>query len=500
MALEVTINENATQIDLTVTPGATGPQGPQGDPGPTGADGTTGPTGPQGIQGIQGDAGADGADGAQGIQGIQGVTGDTGPQGIQGIQGDAGADGSGGAQGIQGIQGDTGPEGPQGVQGIAGVTGSTSYGVLYINENITPQILTADLTYYPWVTGWVVGETNSITQDAGAGTLTVVNAGAYRVHASIAFSGSANESFELAIFNNGIEVVEMQTVRKIGTSGDIGSTSLSGVQDFNIGDVLDLRIKSLSGPGNSATIEQLNFSLSAVSGAQGVQGTQGDTGAAGPTGPQGIQGIQGDAGAQGIQGIQGDTGAAGADGADGSQGIQGVTGDTGPQGIQGIQGEIGATGAATQWRTGTGGPSNGLGVDNDLYLDTATADVYLRSAGTYAVIDNIQGIQGITGDTGAAGADGADAAAAATSGGSVIDLSSIGGNFKDMASANAATTYTTTGAVLGGWAKVLINAATEPTITGGVKLVSPTFQPSTNMYLAAYYNGVNVDYFFIQMF
>jgi hypothetical protein len=55
--------------NISLTPGATGPQGPQGLKGDTGAAGATGATGPQGPQGLKGDTGAAGATGATGPQG-----------------------------------------------------------------------------------------------------------------------------------------------------------------------------------------------------------------------------------------------------------------------------------------------------------------------------------------------------------------------------------------------------------------------------------------------
>jgi hypothetical protein len=67
-----------------------------------------------------------------------------------------------------------------------------------------------------------------------------------------------------------------------------------------------------------------------------------------------------------------------------------------------LKGATGASGAT--WRTGVGVPSNGLGANDDLYLNTANGDVYKRASGTYSVIDNITGPTGATGATGAAGA------------------------------------------------------------------------------------------------
>jgi lysophospholipase L1-like esterase len=73
---------------------------------------------------------------------------------------------------------------------------------------------------------------------------------------------------------------------------------------------------------------------------------------------------------------------------------------TWPAGVsyKGANGTNGAT-----WRTGSGAPSNTLGVDGDLYLDTVTSNVWQRASGTYSIIDNIKGAAGAAGATGPRG-------------------------------------------------------------------------------------------------
>jgi hypothetical protein len=96
-----------------------------------------------------------------------------------------------------------------------------------------------------------------------------------------------------------------------------------------------------------------------------------------------------------IGNIKGADGAPGADGADGAPGADGADG---------------APGSTATWRSGTGVPSNGTGIDGDLYIRTTTGDLYQRASGTYSIIANIQGPAGAdgslgnytTGDTGAA--------------------------------------------------------------------------------------------------
>ena len=128
----------------------------------------------------------------------------------------------------------------------------------------------------------------------------------------------------------------------------------------------------------------------------------------GDPGPQGLQGVAGATGAQGPQGVKGDTGNTGAQGPIGNTG---PTGATGSQGIQGIQGPTGATGSAgtpgEKWFSQSGAPAGGTGIVGDWSLDTATGDIYEKTAtSTWTLRGNIRGPQGIQGATGATGPQG----------------------------------------------------------------------------------------------
>ena len=75
--------------------------------------------------------------------------------------------------------------------------------------------------------------------------------------------------------------------------------------------------------------------------------------------------------------------------------------------VQGPPGDDGAAGTnGTVWRTGSGAPSNGTGVNGDLYFRTSNGDVYERQSGTYTVIGNIKGPTGTAGTDGSDGVDG----------------------------------------------------------------------------------------------
>jgi hypothetical protein len=87
-------------------------------------------------------------------------------------------------------------------------------------------------------------------------------------------------------------------------------------------------------------------------------------GAAGPTGATGSQGPTGNTGPTGPQGPIGNTGPTGA------QGPPGTAGTTGPTGATGVRGSY--------WYTGSGAPPTPISgsIAGDLYLDTATGDVW----------------------------------------------------------------------------------------------------------------------------
>ncbi len=81
--------------------------------------------------------------------------------------------------------------------------------------------------------------------------------------------------------------------------------------------------------------------------------------------------------------------------------IKGATGGTGSNGTNGTNGAPGSV-----WRSGSGAPSNGTGIDGDYYLRTSNGDVYTRASGTYSVTGNIKGADGADGMDGNAGANG----------------------------------------------------------------------------------------------
>jgi hypothetical protein len=79
-------------------------------------------------------------------------------------------------------------------------------------------------------------------------------------------------------------------------------------------------------------------------------------------------------------------------------GSGGGTGPAGPAGPAGPTGPVGPAGTpGSVWYNGAGAPAGGLGVNGDYYLNTTNADVYSKAAGSWSVVDNIQGAAGAAG-------------------------------------------------------------------------------------------------------
>lgn len=203
------------------------------------------------------------------------------------------------------------------------------------------------------------------------------------------------------------------------------------------------------------------LALTMVVGCGGGDGKDGADGAQGSAGPAGVNGKDGADGDDGKDGAPGATGATGADGDDGTNGTNGTNGtdgadggailkgtgapaaslgadgdlyietvtrdvyqkaggawtiitnlsggpagpkgDPGTNGTNGTPGTNGTNGTnGSSVRTGAGAPAAGLGNEGDVYIDSATGDLYAKGAAGWTKTGSLKG---------PAGADGADGGA-----------------------------------------------------------------------------------------
>ncbi len=420
-----TLHDVVEQLALRGPQGLPGPSGPQGEQGPPGEPGPQGAVGPPGDEGLQGQPGPPGPQGIQGPSGPQGDPGTQGPAGPQGAEGPAGADGAPGADGNDGDDGWSPvfavvSDGAHRVLQVTGWTGGTGTPPS-AGQFVGPTGLVDDISdavdfrgpQGPQGEQGLPGDNGPPGVQGAQGPLGP--AGVDGTDGGAGADGDDGWSPVFAIISTGVRRV-LQVTGWTGGTGTLPASGqyvgVAGLVD-EVADAVDIR-----GP----------------QGQQGPRGEQGLPGDIGPPGAEGPQGIQGQQGEPGPQGAQGPTGANGADGATWRSGSGapsnglGLDGDfyfrsdtddvyqkaggayavianlRGTQGAQGPQGNAGLDGAT--WRDGSGAPSNALGVNGDFYLDHATGDVHEKSSGTYAVVVNIKGPQGPQGSQGMQGTQG----------------------------------------------------------------------------------------------
>ena len=317
-----------------------------------------------------------------------------------------------GQQGLQGSTGATGSQGPTGATGPAGLNGSTWYtgtgspsGALGTINDFYLNTSNGDYYKKTGASNWTIQA--NLTGPQGVQGVT----GATGVQGPIGATGSSGPA------------------GSTGPSGSNGASWLTGagIPSNATGSINDLYLNTSNGDYyNKTGVSTWTFqgNLTGATGATGIAGINGATWYTGSGIPGGATGIVNDLylntangdcykktgltawtlqsnlkGPQGIQGATGATGSTGASGATGPTGAQGPTGSTGSTGPTGVNGAT--------WYTGSGIPSNATGIVNDLYLNTANGDYYVKTGvSNWTLLGNLTGPQGIQGATGPQGPTG----------------------------------------------------------------------------------------------
>ena len=234
----------------------------------------------------------------------------------------------------------------------------------------TAQLLVKSIVENPLATCYASYSLNTITIIALDGTGSSANGD------TIDIVGAITTNVTTGLMSGGVDGTGVWR-SLLGSAGGTGATGPAGPAGGATG---------ATGPtGNTGAT---GIGITGPTGATGI-------GITGPTGEQGEKGNKGDIGPQGLTGPQGPTGA--------DSNVEGPTGPTGATGVTGA-GVTGATG--TNWTSGSGLPSDSNGINNDLYLDGVTGNVFIKTNGTWVYSYNLKGGTGPTGSTGATGTNG----------------------------------------------------------------------------------------------
>lgn len=141
-------------------------------------------------------------------------------------------------------------------------TGGSLFGSAYFNGNGAPTSIATAATYVILDPGiWATTVTDTITFTTHS--FTVPNTGIYEISMSISFSGGgggAGNIYRFAFFRNGSLISSSPVARRQTASGDIGSVSLSTMQQLTAGDDVAIYVQNESGI-NDPTISDASFTI-----------------------------------------------------------------------------------------------------------------------------------------------------------------------------------------------------------------------------------------------
>ena len=140
------------------------------------------------------------------------------------------------------------------------------FGEMSIVGNGTPMSLATANTFYKITVGWIAEEANGITLSTVNSNMTIGMTAEYMITCTLSVSpGSGNHNYVAAIYKNGAALPEHNAAIRLTTT-DVETITLVGLDPFNAGDVIDVRITCDTNT-NTITIVNSDFSIWAVLGA-----------------------------------------------------------------------------------------------------------------------------------------------------------------------------------------------------------------------------------------
>lgn len=137
------------------------------------------------------------------------------------------------------------------------------FGGIHVHDNAVAQTIPTGATYTKLTHFADDDAASDMTPDAANDKITVTVAGNYLLNCSLNFSDDTNNvEWRCAPFIEGVEWDAIHIVRKIGTAGDVGSASMSGI--ITVSSVpadVDIRGRHDNGGNIDITVEYSNFSL-----------------------------------------------------------------------------------------------------------------------------------------------------------------------------------------------------------------------------------------------
>jgi hypothetical protein len=137
------------------------------------------------------------------------------------------------------------------------------HGEIYVRDNVTATTISVQDTWYQLTIFANNGPSFGATPDHTNDHITIAETGDYSINVSISFSGGAGKTYEIMVQkNNGAtEHPSLICKRKLGSGGDVGSTSISGIVSLTSGDTVEVWMRCRDVTTANATVVHGNLYL-----------------------------------------------------------------------------------------------------------------------------------------------------------------------------------------------------------------------------------------------
>lgn len=137
-----------------------------------------------------------------------------------------------------------------------------SYGSISFDDGDTPAGQTIGTSYTKIDQFQNNGSSSGVTPDHTNDQITIDTPGVYKITVDgLSYSGTANTTFNVTLYIDGVQEASVFNERKLGTAGDVGCAPFGGpISCPNGTEVLDLRVKA-DGASKTFTVEACNFNV-----------------------------------------------------------------------------------------------------------------------------------------------------------------------------------------------------------------------------------------------
>ena len=132
------------------------------------------------------------------------------------------------------------------------------------HDNSTAQVIANGAAYVKIINFANNDPANLATPDFVNNEITTLRAGIYRVEGAFSFTAANNKTFFGGLFVDGSEIDGIHFTRKIGTSGDVGNASFTGLVNLTADQVIDFRIRHDDVAPVSTTFSYMNLNMTRV--------------------------------------------------------------------------------------------------------------------------------------------------------------------------------------------------------------------------------------------